>query len=138
MDLRKLLLKDLSARLPYGVKCEIDDIDEPLELESIKFKGDYFIFGNGVYERYITEIKPYLRPMASMTEEEEIELTKITSQLTFDRRYNLLYVGRADDGGCDLSEMEKIVDYLISHHFDFRGLISLGLALEAHEGMYGI
>ena len=39
MDLRKLLLKDLSARLPYGVKCEIDDIDEPLELESIKFKG---------------------------------------------------------------------------------------------------
>ena len=136
MDLRKLLLKDLSARLPYGVKCEIDDIDEPLELESIKFKGDYFIFGNGVYERYITEIKPYLRPMASMTEKEEMELTKITSQLTFDRRYNLLYVGRADDGGCDLSEMEKIVDYLISHHFDFRGLISLGLAIEAPTGMY--
>lgn len=63
-----------------------------------------------------------------------MELTKITSQLTFDRRYSLLYVGRADDGGCDLSEMEKIIDYLISHHFDFRGLISLGLALEAPKG----
>ena len=76
--------------------------------------------------------------MSSMTEEEEIELRRISSQLTFDRRYNLLYVGMADDGGCNLSEMKKIIDYLLAHHFDFRGLIPKGLALEAPEDMYNI
>jgi hypothetical protein len=129
MDLRKLLLKDLSARLPYGVKCEIDDIDEPLELESIKFKGDYFIFGNGVYERYITEIKPYLRPMSSMTEEERNEYFDFRSQEL--QRVAFAEVGREE-------AISEVMDWLLSHHFDIRGLIEKGLALEAPEGMYGI
>ena len=129
MDLRKLLLKDLSARLPYGVKCEIDDIDEPLELESIKFKGDYFIFGNGVYERYITEIKPYLRPMSSMTEEERNEYFDFRSQEL--QRVAFAEVGREE-------AISEVMDWLLSHHFDIRGLIEKGLALEALEGMYGI
>ena len=129
MDLRKLLLKDLSARLPYGVKCEIDDIDEPLELESIKFKGDYFIFGNGVYERYITEIKPYLRPMSSMTEEERNEYFGFRSQEL--QRVAFAEVGREE-------AISEVMDWLLSHHFDIRGLIEKGLALEAPKGMYGI
>ena len=127
MDLRKLLLKDLSARLPYGVKCEIDDIDEPLELESIKFKGDYFIFGNGVYERYITEIKPYLRPMSSMTEEERNEYFDFRSQEL--QRVAFAEVGREE-------AISEVMDWLLSHHFDIRGLIEKGLALEAPTGMY--
>ena len=127
MDLRKLLLKDLSARLPYGVKCEIDDINEPLELESIKFKGDYFIFGNGVYERYITEIKPYLRPMSSMTEEERNEYFDFRSQEL--QRVAFAEVGREE-------AISEVMDWLLSHHFDIRGLIEKGLALEAPKGMY--
>ena len=129
MDLRKLLLKDLSARLPYGIKCEIDNIDEPLELESIKFKGDYFIFGNGVYERYITEIKPYLRPMSSMTEEERNEYFDFRSQEL--QRVAFAEVGREE-------AISEVMDWLLSHHFDIRGLIEKGLALEAPKGMYGI
>lgn len=143
MDLKKLLLKDLSARLCYGVMIHIEETNESEELYCLNIPQEGLYTRNKEHHNIsslcpIEQAKPYLRPMSSMTEEEEMELTKITSQLTFDRRYNLLYVGRADDGGCDLSEMEKIVDYLISHHFDFRGLISLGLALEAPEGMYGI
>ena len=127
MDLRKLLLKDLSARLPYGVKCEIDDIDEPLELESIKFKGDYFIFGNGVYERYITEIKPYLRPMSSMTEEERNEYFDFRSQEL--QRVAFAEVGREE-------AISEVMDWLLSHHFDIRGLIERRLALESPTNMY--
>jgi len=135
----QLLLIDLCARLPYSVKCEIDDIDEPLELESIKFKGDYFIFGNGVYERYITEIKPYLRPMSSMTEEEAVEIdsmgfaywtTMINNDLRSRGPMSLL------DAIITHHKMVKLIDWLNAHHFDYRGLIPMGLALEAPEGMY--
>ena len=143
MDLMKLLLKDLSARLPYGVKCEIDDIDEPLELESIKFKGDYFIFGNGVYERYITEIKPYLRPMSSMTEEEKEELKKLfdAEEVTNDS------LGFTEGGTLEdyISQVSydfcgSVTDWLLAHHFDYRfpSLIEKGLAIEAPKGMYNL
>lgn len=146
---KSLLLKDLCARLPYGVKCKWEheydgktytgggvlcDIDHVKTPSGYRYWDCYF--EDEGEDIPIELVKPYLRPMSSMTEEEEIELRRISSQLTFDRKYNLLYVGRADDGGCNLSEMEKIIDYLISHHFDFRGLIEKGLALEAPEGMY--
>lgn len=139
---KKLLLKDLCARLPYSVKCEIDDIDEPLELESIKFKGDYFIFGNGVYERYITEIKPYLRPMSSMTEEEKKEFsvfigkTEVYTQqicLDADSMANPIIGGNK----CVYWGLfDKCIDWLNKKMFDYRGLIPMGLALEAPKGMY--
>lgn len=121
---KELLVKDLCARLPYGVFCEINDADEPCKLETIELNGDYFLFNNGVSERYITEIKPYLRPMSSMTEEEEIRGSGYASP---------------DDYGRLASYDEKIpeyIDWLNSHHFDYRDLIKKGLALEAPKDMY--
>jgi hypothetical protein len=126
---RDLLLRDLSARLLYAPKIhiiskavEIDDKLTPATINQIK-DGDWIV-------------KPYLRPLVSMTDEEENELKKITDQFDFDRRWNLLGVGRADDGWCNLSDMTQIIDYLISHQFDYREFIPLGLALEAKENMY--
>jgi hypothetical protein len=127
---KELLLKDLCARLPYSVKCEIDDIDEPLELESIKFKGDYFIFGNGVYERYIIEFKPYLRPMSSMTEEEKKELGNFVAASMF--------ASQSKNSLFQLTREALYGDFFNKHHFDYRRLIEKGLALEAPEGMYNI
>ena len=60
------------------------------------------------------ECKPYLRPMSSMTEEEKKELFQLMGN------------------GTDIQR----IDFYISHHFDYRGLIPKGLALEALEGMY--
>lgn len=31
---------------------------------------------------------------------------------------------------------QQVIDWLLAHHFDYRGLIPMGLALEATEGMY--
>ena len=64
------------------------------------------------------ELKPYLRPMSSMTEEEEKEFQEIKLSYHFDEDSYIL------------------LDWLNAHHFDYRGLIEKGLALEAKEGMY--
>ena len=70
------------------------------------------------YEASIVDIKPYLRPMSSMTEEEKNE--------HFGRTMTIDIVETS----------QQVIDWLLKHHFDYRGLIPMGLALEAPEGMY--
>ena len=112
---KELLLKDLSARLPYGVKIEltwwvmgegtcINTTLEPDHIEQL-LNDEY---GD-------TEIKPYLRPLSSMTEEERNQYQDIeeTCQASFYPSYYHI-----------------LVDWLNVHHFDYRGLITKGLAIE--------
>ena len=106
---KQLLLQDLCARLPYGVKYQD------------RIEGGIHILSLGIihhYERFI----PYLRPMSSMTEEEKEELSK---------------VALVDNEGT-VSDIPEYVDWLNAHHFDYRGLIERGLALKAPEGMYNL
>jgi hypothetical protein len=72
----------------------------------------------------IKDIKPYLRPMSSMTEEEAIEFESITDELL--------------EHGTSEEIWNTVIDWLNAHHFDHRHLIEKGLALEASEGMYNI
>jgi hypothetical protein len=76
----------------------------------------------GVNVFTIEEVKPYLRPMSSMTEEERDEFVKLHIDDRLEGKIEL----------CDAS----CVDFYNSHHLDYRGLIEKGLALEAPEGMY--
>ena len=115
----KLLLTDICARIPYGVMCDVDYYDEPLVLEGIP-NTDTFLFCNGVIERYASQVRPHLRPMSRMTEEEREEERKLWNIVTTTRN-DLHYL---------------YTDFLLSHHFDYRGLIEKGLALEAPENMY--
>lgn len=73
------------------------------------------------------EVLPYLRPMSSMTEEERKDIGKIVTTV---------YGGKVVDD--DFVNVIKYIDWLNAHHFDYRGLIERGLALEAPEGMYKI
>ena len=104
---KELLLKDLCARLPYGVK-----IHKVLYEATTLNERDIEAFRKGIDDMLI----PYLRPMSSMTEEEEIYYNTVYTRLKF---------------------YEK-EDWLNAHHFDYRGLIEKGLAIEALEGMYEI
>ena len=118
---KELLLKDLCARLPYGVIC--NRLGHNKKLLSISpYKVYCLEFDKGEYmpsEYKVEDIKPYLRPMSSMTEEEEKE-------------YDTTFVYYGD---CPCYTIETF-DFLNKKHFDYRGLISKGLALEAPEGMY--
>lgn len=129
---KKLVLKDLCARLPYRVKVygnyrydngeKIVD-DKKVEVLDLS-KLDWFL--NGI------EIKPYLRPMLSMTEEEYNKY-----ELTFDNV--VVYSGHNNNNiHSEHRPTYETFDYLDSIHVDYRDLIPKGLALEAPEGMYNI
>ena len=82
---KELLLKDLCARLPYGVKISIPELwtnEKKIEVLNEIFKGDdglYRVNDNGML---IEHIKPYLFPLLSMTEEQKEELKDLISQQT--------------------------------------------------------
>ena len=108
---KELLLKDICCRLPYGVK-----VQNTINGEVIDLKTRMYCLPTAL----ATNFKPYLRPMSSMTEDEEKEYNRLTPivEVVFP---------------CDAY---PLVDWLNKHHFDYRGLIPMGLALEAPEEMY--
>ena len=110
---KELLLKDLSTRLPYHVRCKIWLKDGPTEEGVLDLEHNYGdVLRDAFYYNEIIDIKPYLRPMSSMTEEEKKEYK------------HLVAFSGSPTGSA------KFVDWLNAHHFDYRGLIPMGLAIE--------
>jgi hypothetical protein len=138
---KDLLLRDLCARLPYKIQCRIkyiinnettegEDVEQETddEITEILIK-DQKVKTDWVDEFYdISCIKLYLRPMSSMTEEEVKEFAALESIDVLGGDIKITSVKLSVDA----------IDWLNSHHFDYRGLIPMGLALEAPEGMYNI
>ena len=122
---KELLLKDLSARLPYGVKFlrESWNYEWNQELSVIEVLEDIdkdgYINNTKVYT--IEDIKPYLRTMSSMTEEEYNEYRNID---------NRSYTCPIDYAHIPASDR---IDWLLKNHFDYRELIPKGLAIEVTE-----
>ena len=141
-EYKELILKDLCARLPYGVKCQWDTYYEGILIDVCKCKTkDGFVYWDCYFEECgddvpIEIVKPYLRPMSSMTEEERKEVGNLIKENRPDPYgiisnkgiYNLLFSVSITSG--------VLIDWLNAYHFDYRGLIEKGLALEAQEGMY--
>ena len=115
---KQLLLKDLCARLPYKVICDMwFEGNESDKITEVLKCGGLMRLTNSEFN-FIA--KPYLRPMSSMTEEEKKEYDHRLECMFYDTMYDDAFA----------------VDWLNAHHFDFRGLINKGLAFEALEGMY--
>ena len=114
-EYKELLLKDLCARLPYGVKIELTwwVMDEGTYINAT-LEPDHIeqLLNN---EDRITEIKPYLFPLSSMTEEQKKEYQYITERWMYDSSYSI----------------SDSIDWLNKNHFDYRGLIPVGLSIDA-------
>jgi len=123
---KELLLKDLSARLPYGVKVQVGE-DMCMTLRQIDSNCFCECWGNEDFKCHSRWMLPFLRPMSSMTEEEKEEYISIKQG----ECNGCVLTGKGDQNTEFL-----LVDFFNSHHFDYRGLIEKGLALEAPEGMY--
>ena len=130
---KKLLIKDLCARLPYGVICEdLEGKTRPLfgitPTQHFIVTLDNATDGtNGLKFCTIDCVKPYLRPMSSMTEEEEKEFVDICTDIAKDRIHFVM------DGSIDSNYMLEKFDWLNKNHFDYRGLIPKGLAIVVTE-----
>lgn len=132
---KQLLLQDLCTRLPYGVKIEIT----------------WWVAGEGTYINTTlepdhidqllndddTEIKPYLRPLSSMTREELHECQEILGPGVEIQDY-FIDITDSSIKRFTYLEIDAVFVFLNKKMFDFRGLIPKGLALEAPEGMYKI
>ena len=133
---KELLLKDLCARLPYGVKIELTwwVMDEGTCL-STTLEPDHIdqILNDEVGD---VEIKSYLRPLSSMTEEEFDKLKEYSGL-----KYNQLHLVPFRNATCKcldfyLGEVPsyvviKVFDWLNKYHFDYRNLITMDLAIDA-------
>ena len=126
---KKLLLRYLCMALPYKVKVclyeretcillGIDGCDMYLDVDSDPFR--------------IESIKPYLRPMSSMTEEEKKEFDNfcVIDEFVWEGKTEIGYKNQA-------IIMSVAINWLLKKHFDFLGLIPKGLAIEVTEENYG-
>lgn len=124
---KELLLKDLCTRLPYGViglytcNCKKSYDKELTGTLCDVLKSLWNPTWSSTEDR---QFLPYLRPMSSMTEEEEKEY------LSIDNRSYSCPMAYAHVPASDR------IDWLNAHHFDYHGLIPKGLALEAPDEMY--
>lgn len=111
---KELVIKDLLPRIPTDLLVKVPGEEEPKELR--KRVRWMIVYGKAKsIEDCLTGLIPYLRPLSSMTEE---ELDEYEFMKGWKKEYEL-------------------IDWLILHHFDFRGLIENDLAIKAEKGMYG-
>lgn len=114
---KELLLKDLCARLPYGVKVQHQHQDYLNEVQTVEhISRKYGEIETESVLGFVDDFKPYLRPMSSMTEEERLLFYQNTLQYNEKTGYS--------------EYTYKSIDWLNAHHFDYRGLIEKNLALD--------
>ena len=132
---KNLLLKDLLPRLQYGVKIQTwygEIITSDLNTFSIGY--------DEIDIEQLAGMKPYLRPISSMTEE-EFKGLKSATDLNYNQLELVFWPGGSATLEFYLEEVPQyciinVFDWLNAHHFDYRGLITAGLALEAPKDMY--
>lgn len=114
---KDLLLKDLCARLPYKVRVNIKGFDFNFNdtlTQVYKGAGCSIQVGNNI-PYGIENVKPYLFPLSSMTDEQKREYQYITERWMYDAKYSI----------------GDSIDWLNANYFDYRGLIEKGLAIDA-------
>ena len=140
---KQLLFRDLSARSPYGVKATTTangwrDVYIVTGCRNNRVYLDCPVLDEGDDEWLIESVKPYLRKISSMTGEEKIEFSNIFSKW-FDEELFILSEETFLEyalSRINYSISHELFDWFNAHHFDYRGLIEMGLALEAPKGMY--
>lgn len=129
---KDLLVKDLCPRLPYGVVCQVDDgaaglndgklVEIDISKELVRFDADYY------WDAYIDDIKPYLFPLSSMTKEQEDEWDDLYIKPLCER---LNPHTRKEDLMLRAKAGYAATFWLMENHFDYLGLIPMGLAKDA-------
>ncbi len=128
---KELLLKDLCARLPYGVKCEVYNCIGVLD-EVTTFYGIGVTYSNSKDTTCrIDECKPYLFPLSSMTREQLFEVQEILGKNEIEIGDGFLHIIDSDRNTITYLEILALLEWFYKNHFDVYGLIPMGLAIDA-------
>ena len=136
---KELLFRDLCARIPYNVKCYNSkyrpDLAEEIICITVNYNHPCVQLGTYLYK--LEQVKPYLFPLSSMTKEQEKEIQEIIGNPDYAciiRKTDglELWLNFIDtDPTIWLDAIFEVQDYLNKNHFDYRGLIEKGLAIDA-------
>ncbi len=116
----KLIIAEVCARLPYGLKFHFYPDKDSKQKEVIAtatgYDGDYQCVETSTEGFNVRNIKLYLRPMSSMTKEEEMHFWCLNHN---------------PNTGVDcMTHAPELIHWLIENHFDYMGMIEKGLALD--------
>ena len=136
---KEILIKDLCARLPYGVKIRI--YIKNADFKVTKYDTDKLCLGNLAYilsicESPWREVKPYLFPLSSMTEEQKKEFLDVAGYEIREEdcgRHTETYYYDMVGHEQNFYPNSDAIDWLDKNHFDYRGLIPMGLAEDATD-----
>ena len=128
---KELLLKDLLGRVLYGVKVDYHTNIFTLGYNLYLNNGDVAFENNPMlyFLENIESVKPYLRPMSSMTEEERGEFRNFGGVMSYSPQHDTWAISAL---------APEAYDWLNKNMFDYRGLIEKGLALKAPKDMYNM
>lgn len=134
LPIEDIVLKDLSARLPWSVKVLTPNDQEVYTLLALHPNKNIAVIGFEMDGMYVTskvkidDCKPLLRPRSSMTEKEKKEYHQLEQ--------DIIDVTLDDEGyekSLVLPYFESLADFYNSHHFDYRFLIEQGFAIAVTE-----
>ena len=135
---KDLLIKDLCGRLTHGVKCKILETNEVKILGSIQYDGENTLFDfweddqkiQYGHQLYLSEFKPYLLPISSMNEEQKREFLSVAGYETREEdcgRHTETYYYDMVGHEHNFYPNSDAIDWCDKNHFDYRGLIPMGL-----------
>lgn len=140
---KQLVFQDLCARLSYGVKAQVlgwdeekGEVEVPLKIYSINTDGYVYFETNDYDVNYlpVEDVRPYLRPLSTMTEEEKRELQSFFPG-SFGNQWLDVEEGYIDIYECELTtrlylyDANRLIEWLNKKMFDFRGLIPAGYVI---------
>lgn len=127
---KELLLKDLCARLPYDVKVLYDNKVFNIDYVSSIYK-EIKLDTCDKYTLDISDVKPYLFPLSSMTKEQLFEVQEILGKNEIEIKNEFISIIDSDRNTITYLEILAILEWFNKNHFDYRCLIKKGLAIDA-------
>ena len=115
---KELLMNDLSCRIPYGVIVNVNGISN-VKLTSVSWYGEVGVDDGSTYLYTISEVKPYLFPFSSMTDEDKEEYCQLQQRVIYNSK------------GPVNEDVTKYINWCHKKHLDINNLIPIGLAIDA-------
>lgn len=115
---KELLMNDLSCRIPYGVIVNVNGLSN-VKLTSVSWYGEVGVDDGSTYLYPISEVRPYLFPMSSMTDEDKEEYCQLQQRVIYNSK------------GPVNEDVTKYINWCHKKHLDINNLIPIGLAIDA-------